>query len=349
MLPRFLTGVLFAAVAAMSASAQDLPKTHFKVIGLNGPTPPSIIDEIPFWRKTVTEASKGAITADITPLDQMGIDDKTMLRLLKLGVMDFAGMDISKMAGDDPRFEGCDLAGLTLDPDKARAACNAYRDVLDKQMQKNWGAKLLAFGGNTPQVFWCRDVISGLDGLKGKKVRVINNTMRDFLSGIGATAVSMAFAEVVPALNNGVVDCAITGYLSGNTAGWNEVVKSIYPMSLGWSINVLGVNLAKWNKLDPKVREFLTEQIKTYEDKMWVTLKQTTDEAVNCNTGKQPCTMGKLAHTTIVAVKPEEKEAHQKLVEGAVLAGWAKRCGAECAKEWNETVGKALGLKAPTP
>lgn len=38
----------------------------------------------------------------------MGIDDKTMLRLLKLGVMDFAGMDISKMAGDDPRFEGCD-------------------------------------------------------------------------------------------------------------------------------------------------------------------------------------------------------------------------------------------------
>jgi hypothetical protein len=32
-----------------------------------------------------------------------------------------------------------------------------------------------------------------------------------------------------------------------------------------------------------------------------------------------------------------------------VLAGWAKRCGAECAKEWNETVGKALGLKAPTP
>ena len=42
-------------------------------------------------------------------------------------------------------------------------------------------------------------------------------------------------------------------------------------------------------------------------------------------------------------MKPEEAETHKKLVEGAVLAGWAKRCGAECAKEWNETVGKALG------
>jgi len=349
MLNRVLIGAALAAAVASGAFAQDLPKSQFKVIGLNSPTPVSIHDELPFWRKTLPEASKGAITVDITPLDQMGIDDKTMLRLLKLGVMDFAAMDISKMAGDDPRFEGCDLAGLTLDADKARAACTAYRDVLDRQMQKNWNAKFLAFGGNTPQVFWCREVISGLDGLKGKKIRVFNNTMRDFLGGVGATVVSMAFAEVVPALNQGVVDCGVTGSLSGNTAGWNEVTKSIYPMSLGWSINVLAVNLTSWNRLDPKVQAFLLAQFKAYEDKMWETIKTTTAEAENCNTGKQPCTMGKLAKSTIVAVKPQEAETHKKLVEGAVLAGWAKRCGAECTKEWNDTVGKSLGLKAPTP
>src|SRR5882762_5538260 len=351
---RFCIGFLLAGAIASSAFAQvafaqDLPKNQFKIIGLNSPTPVSIVDELPFWRKTIPEASKGAITADITPLDQMGVDDKTMLRLLKLGVMDFAGMDISKMAGDDPRFEGCDLAGLTLDADKARAACDAYRAVIDRQMQKNWNVKLLAFGGNPPQVFWCRDLIGGLDDLKGKKIRVFNNTMRDFLGGLGATSVSMAFAEVVPALNNGVVDCGVTGSLSGNTAGWNEVTKSIYPMSLGWSINVLAVNLDSWKRLDPKVQAFLLEQTKAYEEKMWATIKTTTAEADNCNTGKQPCTMGKLAKTTIVPVKPEEMETHKKLVEGAVLAGWAKRCGAECAKEWNETVGKTLGLKAPTP
>ncbi|ROP81130.1 TRAP-type C4-dicarboxylate transport system substrate-binding protein [Stella humosa] len=337
------------AMVAMAggAWAQDLPKAQFKAIGLNGPTVASMVDELPFWRKTIPEASKGAITVDVTPLDQMGIDDKTMLRLLKLGVMDFAGMDISKMAGDDPRFEGCDLAGLTLDPDKARAACTAWGPVIDRQMQKNWNAKLLAFGGNPPQVFWCRDVLPGLDGLKGKKVRVFNNTMRDFLGGIGATAVSMAFAEVVPALNNGVVDCGVTGSLSGNTAGWAEVTKSLYPMSLGWSINALAVNLGTWNRLDPKVQAFLTAQFKTYEDKMWGTIKEAMSQADNCNTNKQPCTLGKPANITIVAVKPAEAETHKKLVEGAVLANWAKRCGAECVKEWNETVGKALGLKAP--
>ena len=346
---RVALSLCLSAALSTAVAAQDLPRTNVKVIGLNSPTPVSIYDELPFWRKTIPEASKGAVTADITPLDQMGIDDKTMLRLLKLGVMDFGAMDISKMAGDDPRFEACDLAGLTLDPDKARVACDAYRAVIDRQMQKNWNVKFLAFGGNTPQVFWCRDVISGLDGFKGKKVRVFNNTMRDFLAGVGATAVSMAFAEVVPALSAGVVDCGVTGSLSGNTAGWNEVTKSIYPMSLGWSINVLAVNLDSWKRLDPKVQAFMLEQVKAYEDKMWATIKTTTGEAINCNTGQQPCTMGKLAKSTIVAVKPEEAETHKKLVEGAVLGGWAKRCGAECAKEWNETVGKALGLKAPTP
>ncbi|BBK37775.1 transporter [Allostella sp. ATCC 35155] len=341
-----LAGV-FATVAG-AAMAQDLPKAQFKAIGLNSPTVASSVDEVPFWTKTIPQASKGAITVDITPLDQMGIDDKTMLRLLKLGVMDFAGMDISKMAGDDPRFEGCDLAGLTLDPDKARAACKAWAPVIDRQMQKNWNAKLLAFGGNPPQVFWCRTMLGGLADLKGKKVRVFNNTMRDFLGGVGSTAVSMAFAEVVPALNNGVVDCAVTGSLSGNTAGWPEVTKSLYPMSLGWSINVLAVNLTSWNRMDPKVQQFLTSQVATYEDKMWATLKEGMNQADNCNTGKQPCTLGKPANITIVPVKPAEAETHKKLVEGAVLANWAKRCGAECVKEWNETVGKAIGMKAPT-
>src|SRR5258708_23298386 len=131
----------------------------------------------------------------------MGVDQKTIMRLLKLGVMDFAAMDISKMAGDDPRFEACDLAGLTLDPDKARTACNAYRDVIDRQMQKNWNAKFLAFGGNTPQVFWCRDVIGGLRDFKGKKIRVFNNTPPHFLAGPCATAVGQAFPPVRPAPN----------------------------------------------------------------------------------------------------------------------------------------------------
>ncbi|MBM3599405.1 MAG: TRAP transporter substrate-binding protein [Alphaproteobacteria bacterium] len=339
---------LFAAAVAAPSAAQSLPKTHVKVVGLNSPTVASMLDEKPFWADTIAKASNGAVSADYTPQDQMGIDDKTMLRLLKLGVMDFAGMDISKMAGDDPRFEGCDLAGISLDIKKARAACDAYRAVIDRQMQTNWNTKLLAFGTNPPQVFWCRSALGGLADLKGKKVRVFNNTMRDFLEGVGATAVNMAFAEVVPALNNGVVDCAVTGTLSGNTANWPEVATHLYPMYLGWSINVQAVNLTTWKRFSPELQAYFTDQFKKFEDKMWATGEAALKDAENCNFNKQPCTMGKLAKMSLVEVKPAEMDTHKKLMETAVLKNWAKRCGAACATEWNNTVGKVLGLTAPT-
>jgi hypothetical protein len=51
---------------------------------------------------------------------------------------------------------------------------------------------------------------------------------------------------------------------------------------------------------------------------------------------------------TLVSVSDADKSEHKKLMEGRVLAGWAKRCGSPCAKEWNETVGKVVGLTAPT-
>ncbi|MGQ0663316.1 MAG: TRAP transporter substrate-binding protein [Pseudomonadota bacterium] len=336
-----------ALVLGAGGQAQDLPRTHVKAIGLNSPTVVSSLDEIPFWTKTLPEITKGMVTADFTPLDQMGIDDKTMLRLLKLGVMDFASMDISKMAGDDPRFEGCDLAGVALDIGKARGACNAYKEVLDKRMGEHWNAKLIAFGTNPPQVFWCRVPIGGLADLKGKKVRVFNRTMVDFIEGVGGTTVNLAFAEVVPALQRGVVDCAVTGTLSGNTAKWPEVATHIYPMYLGWSINAHAFNLASWKRFDPKVQQFLLDQFKVFEDKMWKTAAAAVADAENCNFNKDPCTMGKKVNLTLVPVKPAEMDEHRRLMETRVLAGWAQRCGAACAKEWNETVGKVVGLSAP--
>ena len=145
-----LTGFALTAAIASSALAQDLPKSQFK--GDRPQQPDAGVDprRIAILAQDLPERQR-AITADITPLDQMGIDDKTMLRLLKLGVMDFAAMDISKMAGDDPRFEACDLAGLTLDPDKARPPAAAYRDVIDRRCRRTGTRKLLAFGGNTPR------------------------------------------------------------------------------------------------------------------------------------------------------------------------------------------------------
>ena len=346
---RLFSSLLAAAALAASApaSAQELTKTHVKVIG-NYSTVAHVAEvEQRFWGKTVPKMGKGRITSDYAHQDLMGVKDFQVLRLIKLGVTDFGVSDISKMAGDAPVFEGCDLAGLALDIQTARKVCNAWKPVMDRVMGQKFNAKLLALGTNPPQVFWCREKVTGIADMAGKKIRVFNKTMSDFVKALDATSISMAFGDVVPALQRGVVDCAVTGTTSGNSAGWPEVTTHILPMYLGWSINFQAVNLKSWKRFGPDVRAFFVKAMAVLEDDMWATVGQSAAEADNCNTGKDPCNFGKKANMTIVTVSEADKQAHKKLMQEVVLVEWGKRCGKACAKEWNETVGPVIGLKIP--
>jgi TRAP-type transport system periplasmic protein len=338
--------IAIAAVPAASAVAQELPATHFKALIHDSGTPHVTQIEIPFWTKWVTEDSNGQITADAMPLDQVGIPDEAVLRLLKLGAFDFASFDIVKLGGDDPRFEGCDLSGLAYDFETARKACDAWRPVMAKIMEENWNTKLLAIGSAPPMAIWCGPEITGIDDLKGKKLRVFSKTMIDFAEGVGAVPININFREVVTALQNKVVDCAVTGTSVGNVSGWAEVTNYLMPISLGWAINVHVVNLDTWNRLDPAVQEFMLKEFAKLENAYWDTMNANAEDAKNCNVGKEPCKFGKLANMKIVSLSPEDQAKFKQMMQDSVLKGWVGRAGTDAAAQWNETVGKTLGMTA---
>ena len=342
-----LTTLASAALVATTATAADMPNVRVKVIGAYSTVQHSAKVEQEFWNEIVPEMSNNKVSAEYNHQDIMGIKDFQVLRLIKLGVTDVGVSDISKMAGDDPTFEGCDLAGLALDIGMARKVCNAWKPAMNRAMEAKFNAKLLALGTNPPQVFWCRDPVSGINDLKGRKIRVFNKTMADFIQAIGGTTISMAFGEVVPALQRGVVDCAVTGTTSGNSAGWPEVTTHIYPMYLGWSINFQAVNLDRWNSFTPETQDFLLEAFAVLEDNLWATAEQSTNEADNCNTGRDPCTLGRKADMTIVPVTEADQVVHKGLMQDVVLVEWGKRCGRDCAAEWNDTIGPVVGLQIP--
>jgi TRAP-type C4-dicarboxylate transport system substrate-binding protein len=341
-----LAAALIGGVA-YSAAAADLPETHIKVVGQYSTVIQTKKVEEPFWTKTIEEKSGGKIKVDYQPQDILGIKDFSMLRLTQAGIADFAGSDISKMAGDDPVFEGCDLAGITTDLPTARKACDAWRPIMQQHMEKTFNAKIVTLGNNPPIVFWCNTPLKGIDDLKGKKIRVFNTTQSDFIAAIGGTSVTMAFGEVVPALQRKVVDCALTGTLSGNTAGWPEVTKYLYPLPMGWSIYYTAVNLNSWKKYPPAVQKFLDKNLKDLEDGFWNIGAQATAEGISCNIGKDPCTLGHKAHLKLVPLTEADKKRRREIVQNVVLVKWGKRCGMACAKEWNKTVGKVVGMQIP--
>lgn len=75
---------------------------------------------------------------------------------------------------------------------------------------------------------WCNGAVSGIADLEGKKIRICSTTLDDFVEGVGGVSVTVAFSQVIPALEKGVVDCEIgeTGDMTHVTPSAEDVVLS---------------------------------------------------------------------------------------------------------------------------
>lgn len=338
----------FATAFVGYAAAQDLPSLNLKVSGGNRTQNMFRYIQEPFFTKEITEASNGAITTTFGALDDLGLQGPEVLRLLRLGMFDISEGTLSYMAGEDPHFAALDLPGLTSDIDKQRESADAYRPTLETIMAEKFNVKLLSMSPIALQVIYCKGDVGSLAELEGKKVRTFNRPMSDLVEAAGAAAVNIPFAEVVPAMQRGVADCAVTATSAGNTARWWEVSDSLIILPMGWAMTFFAANLDTWNRLDEATQSFLTEQFAAMEDRQWKQAAADIEDGIACNTGEASCKDGIVADPamTLVELSEEEQAEAATMATDRVLADWAELCGEECVAGWNETVGKVLGVTA---
>jgi TRAP-type C4-dicarboxylate transport system substrate-binding protein len=225
-----------------------------------------------------------------------------------------------------------------------REVVTAWLPEMQKAMARN-GALILGTFPFPEQVFFCRGDIKGIADLKGKKVRVQGTSQSDFVAAIGGVGVTIAFGEVVPALEKGVTDCGITGTMPGYKAKWGEVVDTLFRLPVGYTVGIWAVNLNVWNKLPQPTKDAIQGEVKKLEDKSWSVIEAETEEGVACNTGGT-CSVGPTGKLKLVKPSEEDIKVRDKALNDVVLARWAKRCGEECAAKWTEMVGKKYGLSA---
>ena len=342
---KLILGAVVASAMLVPAVAQTLPETNLKVVGTWSSLSLYKNFEKPFWETTITEKSNGAIKAEIQAFNEMGLKGPEIVRLMEQGVLDFGSTILGYLAADDPRNEAIDLAGLSPDVQTARRISEAYKPTLAALYDKEYDIKLLAVVPYSAQILFCNRPLTALEDLKGAKVRTANRTLAEFMDAVGATGVTMAFSEVVPSMQKGVIDCAITGSLSGYSAKWTEVATHIYELPLGWSQVIMAVSNARWNKLDPAVQTLIASEVDTLADEIWRNAEYETAQGISCNTGGE-CAFGEPAKLTLVPVSVEDEIRRKQILTEVVLPKWAERCGAECAKEWNENAGFVVDLEA---
>jgi len=332
--------------AAAPVSAADLPKNSFKAVGTWGNLSNYKLHEGPFWNKTITDKSNGALTAHAPPLTELGLKGFEVMRLLKLGVFDFAFGVIGYIASEDAVFEGVDLAGIAQSIESAREVTKIYRPTLEKAFEKTFDAKLMVMYPFPSQLIFCNADLKSIKDLKGKRIRTYSTTLGDFIEGAGASSVTIAFAEVVPALQKGVADCGITGTMPAYRAKWHEVITDVLKLRVGWGVSFGAFSLKRWNKLDKATQDFFTKEMAALEEQMWAKTAEEDEMGIICNTGIAKCTEGEPGKMKLIEASADDEKARQKILDEFVLKRWASRCGDACVKEWNDTVGKYLKLTA---
>jgi TRAP-type C4-dicarboxylate transport system substrate-binding protein len=262
---------------------------ELKVLGQPGAT--GLIQqekEKPFFENLARNTGL-PLAVNFKPLDTTGIKDVEELRTLKSGLFDIVSLRFSQVSRDEPTILGLDLVGLNPTYEAGLATTQAFGPAVDARLQERFNTKLLGIWPFGPQVLFCNAPITQLSDIKGLKVRVYDQNLAAVIDSVGGIPVPLSFGEVHQSLALGVVDCAITGPSSANSAGWPEVTTHVLPLGFQMAINGYGINLNSWNKLNAEQQGTLEQAFSTLTDDIWQYSEELFEDAKRCNIGQEPC------------------------------------------------------------
>lgn len=344
---------LAAALAAAPVLAQPTlgsgPKVAVSLVAHPIPTHPQYAKlDAPFFKETLAQRSNGRVEFKTSTWTEMSITGYEIVRMTRQGQIDIGGAPLTYIAQDVPVLDAADLAGLNPTVEQARKVLDALIPVVNKELER-FNVRVIGSNPYPAQILFCRKPMKDLADLKGRKVRTFGPSLPDLMSAIGASPVSLAYAETYSALERGVVDCGITGSGSGNAAKWFEVTSHQYTLPLSWSTAAYFVNLAWWNKLAPDVRKFLEDAFREVTDKQWqFGGVELTQDGIDCNAGRPTCKVGTAdKDSPMVEVKPTDADraALKRILAETVLPAWVKRCGARCGDIYNDVVAPISGVR----
>ncbi len=338
--------LLMWAVPAVAQSTASAPYKLRVVGGLAGVNQFTRWEE-PFWTQELARLSGGKFSADIVPFDRAGVPSAEMLHLLQLGVVPFGTTLLSSLATEYLPYTAPDLAGLNPDIASLKTSVTAFRPYLEKSLREQHGVEVLAIYTYPAQVVFCTKPLASLAELTGRRVRVSSVAQADFVSALGAVPVNLAFAALAAGVQNGNVECAITGTMSGNTLGLHTMTSHLYPMPLNWGLAIFGANRAAWEALPPDLRSLLRRELPKLEASIWEESERDTAEGVACNTGQAQCKVGKKGVMVLVPVSAQDERKRKDIFTNSVLPRWLKRCGLRCNDIWSQTIGPARSIPVP--
>src|SRR3954464_778925 len=192
---RLLLGIV-GWLAANAALAQELPAgppVAIQMVTQLSPTIPQYTRvDIPMLREELPKRSGGRISVTLASWPERNLNGPELLRVLRAGQIDLGGIALPTVAGDAPLLDIIDLAGLLSSHEMGRKVAEAVMPELNKELER-FNVRIIATYPFPAQVFFCRDPITSLADVKGRRVRTPGGSQNDFIQAIGGPPVAVGF------------------------------------------------------------------------------------------------------------------------------------------------------------
>ena len=168
------------------------------------------------WAQKVERESGGRIKVQLFHAMQLGGTPPQLFDQAKDGVVDLTWTVLGYTPG---RFNKSEVFELPFMSGSAEQSSRAFWEYAEKYAADEFkDVKLIALHTHGPGLFHTKTPVTGLESLRGMKVRGGSRVISNMLTKLGATPVGMPVPAVTDALSKGVID--------GTTIPW-EVTPSL--------------------------------------------------------------------------------------------------------------------------
>ncbi len=167
------------------------------------------------------------------------------------------------MAGAHPSLEVQSLWGMASDWETSYSVLAEMAPDIDRMLlditggspvlNRNW------FAGSD-QWFFSNQPVRSTDDFEGQQIRTHSASMSDFIRGMGGEPVELGVGDLYTALQNGMVDAAVTTLLLGVTGSLFEVSDHIAGPVIGFGYTNNVINRDVWEGMPQDLQQIIIEE-----------------------------------------------------------------------------------------
>lgn len=259
----FFCLVSILPTVSSAASAAEFEWKLFTFFGVND-MPTKLHRE---FAEDLTKATNGRLKVTVLAGGELPYKISDVLRVVATNQVQVGDITPGAHLGEMPGTNVFDLPFVcTSLPAFARGVV-AAAPTIDKLLKDKFDIISLVHWTMPGQQIWINKKPNTIADIKGSKIRMWSRMHVEMLDRLGASGVTISAAEVVTALDRGVVDGAITATIPAYD--WRLYNNAKYGLLLNFQLGhqLLGVNGSEFRKLPADLQQIVMAKSKEWQPK----------------------------------------------------------------------------------